>query len=86
MKDEEGKEEIKKRNKKQKTDWRKGKKNKNLKYKKYMKTKTNTSLMDNLQPADVFINHSNSIIVFSFPSWLVCKWTEPYPEGHGVMR
>ena len=86
MKEEEGKEEIKKRNKKQKTDWRKGKKNKNLKYKKYMKTKTNTSLMDNLHPADVFINHSNSIIVFSFPSWLVCKWTEPYPEGHGVMR
>ena len=41
MKDEEGKDGIKKRNKKPKTDWRKGKKNKNLKYKKDMKTKTN---------------------------------------------
>ena len=31
---------------------------------KQMKTKTNMSLMDNLHPADIFINYSNSIIVF----------------------
>ena len=31
---------------------------------KQMKTKTNMSLMDNLNPADIFINYSNSIIVF----------------------
>ena len=31
---------------------------------KQMKTKTNKSLMDNLHPAEIFINYSNSIIVF----------------------
>ena len=40
------------------------KEKKTLQYMKQMKTKTNMSLMDNLHPADIFINYSNSIIVF----------------------
>ena len=40
------------------------KEKKTVQYMKQMKTKTNMSLMDNLHPADIFINYSNSIIVF----------------------
>ena len=53
-KEEEEKKQIKGREKRKKT----------LQYMKQMKTKTNMSLMDNLHPADIFINYSNSIIVF----------------------
>ena len=54
----------KKKKKKKKTDQRRRKNKKTLQYMKQMKTKTNMSLMDNLHPADIFINYSNSIIVF----------------------
>ena len=53
-KKEEEKKQIKGREKRKKT----------LQYMKQMKTKINMSLMDNLHPADIFINYSNSIIVF----------------------
>ena len=54
----------KKKKKKKKNRLKEEKKEKTLQYMKQMKTKTNMSLMDNLHPADIFINYSNSIIVF----------------------
>ena len=53
-----------KKKKEKKNRLKEEKKKKTLQYMKQMKTKTNMSLMDNLHPADIFINYSNSIIVF----------------------
>ena len=53
-----------KKKKEKKNRLKEEKKEKTLQYMKQMKTKTNMSLMDNLHPADIFINYSNSIIVF----------------------
>ena len=74
LKDEEGGEKMEvgwvdydrneKKKKEKKNRLKEEKKEKTLQYMKQMKTKTNMSLMDNLHPADIFINYSNSIIVF----------------------
>ena len=75
LKDEEGGEKMevgwvdydrneKKRRRRKKQIKGREKRKKTLQYMKQMKTKTNMSLMDNLHPADIIINYSNSIIVF----------------------